>query len=142
MWRVERIKRHNFSRGATSVVLDVAILHKVFAYALDVEMILKNPVKMEGKPGGEPTRGAEPFTGDELRQMRIHAGADLLIFLVLRHTGLRGSDAVGITWAEVHFDRREIERVTQKRRNSWYCQSTRNFSLHSKPNMHAVTPTH
>jgi integrase len=48
--------------------------------------------------------------------MRIHTGADLLIFLFLRHTGFRGSDAVGTTWAEVHFDRREIERVTQKRK--------------------------
>lgn len=102
---------------ALTVAVDAAILHKVFAYALDVEMILKNPVKMDGRPGGEPTRGAQPFTGDELRQMRIHAGADLLIFLVLRHTGFRGSDAVGITWAEVHFDGREIERVTQKCRN-------------------------
>jgi integrase len=114
VWRVERIKKHKFARGATSVALDAAILHKVFAYALDAEMIPKNPVKMEGKPGGEPTHGAQPFTGDELRRMRIHAGEDLLIFLLLRHTGFRGSDAVAITWEEVHFDRREIERVTQK----------------------------
>jgi len=116
VWRAQRIMAHKCARGATSVALDVAILHKVFAYALDAEMILKNPVKMEGRPGGEPLRGAQPFTGNELRRMRIHAGADLLIFLLLRHTGFRGSDAVGITWAEVHFDRREIERVTQKRR--------------------------
>jgi integrase len=116
VWRAQRIMKQKFARGATSVALDVAILHKVFAYALEGEMIIKNPVKMEGRPGGEPTRGAQPFTGDELRRMRIHAGADLLIFLLLRHTGFRGSDAVGITWAEVHFDRREIERVTQKRR--------------------------
>jgi len=116
VWRAQRIMTRKFARGATSVALDAAILHRVFAYALDAEMILKNPVKMEGRPGGEPTRGAQPFTGEELRRMRIHAGADSLIFLLLRHTGFRGSDAVGITWAEVHFDRREIERVTQKRR--------------------------
>ncbi len=116
VWRTQRIMKRKYARGATSVALDAAILHKVFAYGMETEMIVKNPVKMEGRPGGEPTHGAQPFTGDELRRMRIHAGADLLIFLLLRRTGFRGSDAVGITWAEVHFDRREIERVTQKRR--------------------------
>jgi hypothetical protein len=45
-----------------------------------------------------------------------HTCDDLLAFLLLRHTGLRGSDAVQLTWAEIYFDRREIERVTQKRR--------------------------
>lgn len=28
---------------------------------------------------------------------------------------MRGSDAVNVRWSEVHFDRREIERITQKR---------------------------
>lgn len=39
-----------------------------------------------------------------------------MAFLLLRHTGFRGSDAVRLTWSEVHFDSREIERLTQKRR--------------------------
>lgn len=29
---------------------------------------------------------------------------------------MRGSDVVKLSWAEIHFDRREIERVTQKRK--------------------------
>jgi integrase len=37
-----------------------------------------------------------------------------LVFLTLRWTGLRGSDAVKLTWQEVSFDKKEIERVTQK----------------------------
>ncbi len=41
-------------------------------------------------------------------------GEDLLIFLLLRWTGLRGSDAVKLTWQEVSFESKEIERVTQK----------------------------
>ena len=48
--------------------------------------------------------------------LRKHAGTDLLAFLLLGWTGLRGSDAVKLTWGEVHIDGREIERVTQKRR--------------------------
>jgi len=57
-----------------------------------------------------------PYSGDELSKLRAHAADDLLAFLLLRWTGLRGSDAVGLSWNEVHFDRREIERVTQKRK--------------------------
>jgi integrase len=48
--------------------------------------------------------------------MREQAGPDLLMFLLLRWTGLRGVDAVKLTWAEVHLDQKEIERVTQKRK--------------------------
>ena len=48
--------------------------------------------------------------------MREQAGPDLLMFLLLRWTGLRGVDALQLTWAEVHLDHKEIERVTQKRK--------------------------
>jgi integrase len=75
-----------------------------------------NPVRMEGKPGAEPMRGAQPFNGEEIKRMRPHAGEDLLAFLLLRHSGFRGSDAVQLTWSEVRFDSREIERLTQERR--------------------------
>jgi integrase/recombinase XerD len=116
VWRADKIRAKKFARGATSVALDAAILHSAFSFAVESEMVIKNPVRMEGKPGAEPARGAQPFTGGELQKLRAHAGADLLAFLLLRHTGFRGSDAVRLSWAEVHFDRREIERVTQKRR--------------------------
>jgi len=116
VWRLERIKRRKFARAGTGLVLDVAILHRVFAFALENEMITKNPVRMEGRPGENPENGSEPFTAHDLARLRDHAEDDLPIFLLLRWTGLRGSDAVSLTWREVHFDRKEIERVTQKRR--------------------------
>jgi integrase len=116
VWRTERIKKQKNSRGATGLVLDTAILHRVFAFALENEMIAKNPVRMEGRPGENPENGAEPFATNDLTNLREHAAEDLLIFLLLRWTGFRGSDAVSVTWREVHFDRKEIERVTQKRR--------------------------
>jgi integrase len=49
-------------------------------------------------------------------KLREKAGPDLLAFLLLRWTGLRGGDAVKLSWSEVHFDRKEIEHVTQKRK--------------------------
>jgi integrase len=116
VWRLERINKRKFSRGATGLALDAAVLHRMFSFAVENEMISKNPVRMEGRPGENPTNGAEPFTGVELSRMREHAEADTLAFLLLRWSGLRGVDAVKLTWAEVQFDRQEIERVTQKRR--------------------------
>jgi len=115
VWRVAQIKKRKESRGATGLILDVAILHRVFAFAVQREMIAKNPVLFEGRPGDSPTRGARPFSAQQLSRMQEHAGQDLLSFLLLRWTGLRGSDAVALRWEEVHFDRHEIERVTQKR---------------------------
>lgn len=116
VWRRAKILEKKFSRGAGSLALDAAILHRVFAAAVENEMIVKNPVRMEGRPGDSPESGAQPFDGDELSKLRRHAGSDLLIFLLLRWTGLRGSDAVRLTWQEVSFESKEIERVTQKRR--------------------------
>jgi integrase len=115
VWRVARIKARKESRGATGLILDVAILHRVFAFAEEREMIARNPVLFEGRPGDSPTRGAQPFSAHQLSAMQKHANQDLLAFLLFRWTGLRGSDAVNIRWEEIHFDRREIERVTQKR---------------------------
>jgi len=117
VWRVAVINEKKFSRGATGLSLDVAILHRVFWYAVENEMIVKNPVRMEGRPGASTDdRGAQPFDAAELLKLREHAGSDLLIFLLLRWTGLRGGDAVALTWQEIRLDREELERVTQKRR--------------------------
>jgi integrase len=104
------------ARGATGLVLDAAILHRAFSFAVENDMVLKNPVRMEGRPGENPQGCAEPFSAAELSRLREKAGPDLLAFLLLRWTGLRGVDATKLTWQEVYFDRKEIERVTQKRR--------------------------
>jgi integrase len=116
VWRAARIRTRNFSRGATSLALDAAILHRIFAIGIEYEIVEKNPVRMEGRPGDIPERGAQPFSATQLDKLKQAAGPDLFIFLLLRWTGMRGSDIVGLTWEDVHFDRREIERVTQKRR--------------------------
>jgi integrase len=116
VWRIERIMSRKHSRGASSLPLDAAILHRAFSFAIENEMIEKNPVRLEGRPGENPEGGAEPFSPNELSLLRKHVEPDLLAFLLLRWTGLRGSDAVKLTWSEVHLDAKEIERVTQKRR--------------------------
>jgi len=64
VWRVARIKRKKFARGATGMVLDAAILHRIFSFAVATDMVLKNPVRMEGRPGENPSGGAEPFSAE------------------------------------------------------------------------------
>ncbi len=116
VWRLEKICAKKFSRGGRGLALDVAILHRIFTHAIDCELVERNPVRLEGRPGGESERGAQPFKAEELGKLRDITGADLLTFLLLRWTGLRGSDAVGLRWEEIDWEAREINRVTLKRR--------------------------
>ena len=41
----------------------MAILHKMFEVAIDEEMIAKNPVMFEGRPGDNPMAGCSPVLG-------------------------------------------------------------------------------
>lgn len=97
-------------------MLDVAILHRIFAFAVETDMVPKNPVRIDGRPGDNPEGGAQPFTGDELAKPRAAAGEDLLIFQLFRWTGLRRSDAISLTWGEINWREAEINRLTQKRK--------------------------
>jgi integrase len=115
-WRLARIITKKQSRGGRGIVLEVAILHGVFQYAIECDLVAKNPVKFEGRPGGQPMRGAKPFDADEVEKLYKVAGEDMLAFLLLRHTGLRRSDAVALTWGEIDWRAKEISRVTLKRK--------------------------
>ena len=108
------------SRGGSSIALDIAILHRIFAFAVKRQMMLHKPIDLsnESKPGENPKNGARTLTADELGRLRAAAGEDLFAFLLLRWTGLRCSDAISLTWRNIHFDRGkngEIEILTQKR---------------------------
>jgi integrase len=116
IWRLTKIREKKFSRGGRGLALDVAILHRVFAFAIETEMLEKNPVRLDGRPGDNPEGGAQPFTGEELRKLRESAGDDLLAFQVFRWTGLRRSDAIALTWGEIDWHAAEINRLTQKRK--------------------------
>lgn len=50
-WRLSRIMRRKHARGGTGLALDIAILHRAFAVAVEDEMIVRNPVRMEERPG-------------------------------------------------------------------------------------------
>jgi hypothetical protein len=115
--RLEAILKRKYSRGGSGLHLDVAILHCVFAFAIDVELLTgkNNPVKFEKYRGKKPKGGAQPFTHEELTRLRQSANQDLLAFLLLRYTGLRGFDATDIRWSEIDFRERMLSRLTHKR---------------------------
>lgn len=116
VWRLERSNQKKQARGGGGLILEAAILHRLFSFAKEHELVEKNPVRLEGRPGENPEHGAEPFAPEQLAALRLHAGNDLLSILLLRWTALRGSDAVGLTWAEINLETKEIGRVTQKRK--------------------------
>jgi integrase/recombinase XerC len=118
--RARAIDRLKQSRGGSSIALDIAVLHRMFAFAVAKKLMDRKPIDLrnESKPGKNPKNGARPFTAQEIESLREHAGQDLFTFLLLRWTGLRGSDAVNLQWRNVHLDRGqngEIEVLTQKR---------------------------
>jgi integrase len=122
-YKVERHKeiiKLKQSRGGSSIALDIAILHRMFNFAVSKQMMSKKPIDLrnESKPGKNPKNGARPFNAEELTSLRESAREDLFMVLLLRWTGLRGSDALGLRWENVHFNRGtngEIEVMTQKR---------------------------
>ncbi len=116
VWRMAEIRKRKNSRGGGGLILDVAILHRIFRHAVECELLRINPVRMEGRPGDQPESGAQPFTADQLCKLRKATGNDLLAFLLLRWTGLRGSDAAGLHWGEIDWSAKEINRLTLKRR--------------------------
>ena len=63
----------------------------------------------------QKARAAQPFSAEQLLAMRQKAGKDFLIFMLLRHTGLRRSDCVKVTWREIDLSARLLRRKTQKR---------------------------
>ncbi len=107
VWRLADIQKKKFARGGRGLALDIAILHRVFAVGVECELVAKNPVAFEGRPGDSAEHGAQPFRGEQLTKLRKAAGEDMLAYLLLRWTGLRGSDAVRLTWDEIDFDAAE-----------------------------------
>jgi len=117
-WRRERIRliRRNTAVEST-LQLELNHLHHVFQFALEEELIEKNPVRFKRLQGGSKKREVNPFKGEEMLAMAKHAGDDLLLFLLLKETGFRRSDVACLVWAEVFFDRGtggEIEKVCKK----------------------------
>lgn len=105
--------------SGASVHLDIAILHAIFEYGKSVEMNHKNPIVPGEKPGGNPKNGARALNDAEIEKLwnAAQVTGDTFIIQFLFYTGLRASDAIRLTWADVKFDRGingEIELIAEK----------------------------
>ncbi len=120
-WRLRRILAKCNGRNGSGLDLDLAALHRVFSFGLKMELVLKNPVEMEGiSPGGNAEQGAQPFSQEELARLYQFAQQERFTFLVLRHTGLRSGDARSLTWREVDWKDKGINKLTEKwRKRVW-----------------------
>jgi hypothetical protein len=67
--KIEKLKQ---GRGGSSIALDIAVLHRMFAFAASKELMIQNPINLrnESKPGKNPKNGARPFTAEELGKLR------------------------------------------------------------------------
>lgn len=99
------------------MIHDLALLHAVFAFAVDQELIQRNPVKVR-QPKFDPTKGAQPFEADEIELLAFEARRVINLFsrmpywipfLVALRTGLRCSDLISLKWQNVDFERNLIE---------------------------------
>ena len=119
-WRAPRIRPTGRSRnGASTLSLNVDHLHQIFEFAESRGLIDKNPVQFIKPALNSPSNEVNPYTGEEMRAMRQHAGHDLFLFIFLKFTGFRRSDAAMLLWRQVYFDRGvngEIEHVPKKTR--------------------------
>src|SRR5713226_4974713 len=70
--RQKKIEQLKQSRGGSSIALDVAVLHRMFAFAVAEGLMLQKPIslKNESKPGANPKNGARSFNADEITKLR------------------------------------------------------------------------
>jgi site-specific recombinase XerD len=119
VWRLGRIRHRTNSTGRSTLGLEIDMLHHAFSFAVDKDLIKKNPVRFMSRIW-EPENSAQPFTEDELTAMRNHLREDWFLFLLLRWTGFRSSDVVTLLWREIDFLQKEIEHVCKKNRKKVY----------------------
>jgi integrase len=112
-WRQAQILKNSRSRNGGGLYQDMSALHFIFACGVENGLIAKNPVAKESRPA--VVRGTKPYTGAELTAIREACEPEeLLIFLLFRWTGMRGSDVADLRWADVHFVDGEIRRKAIK----------------------------
>ena len=115
VWRKTAI----LSKGGSGrgLVSDYTTLQAVFDYAVGEGIIRKSPLKIRYK--ADDSKAEEPFTAQELD--KLAAATDELTYLpylLLRHTGLRGSDAISVAWSSINWTTGTLTWITKKRRTT------------------------
>lgn len=113
--RIKSIQAKKGPKGGSGYASEAGALHAVFQHGILRGLAPHNPF-VSFRNRGSAERGAQPFEPEELLLLRQHAGTEYLIFVVLRWTGLRESDAATLRWREVNFAKGQIVKPTKKTR--------------------------
>lgn len=114
--RQEQIKQAAQSSNGRGVLTDMTAVRKFIQFCVEEKFMpaIKTP---ETPKIVAEIEGAEPFEADEIERMGEAAeGINLLAYLLLRWTGMRGQDVVSLTWKEIDLTAKRITKTTQKRR--------------------------
>jgi integrase len=122
---IEQWKRKAAQSGlkASTINQKLAVLNRVFSLAVENDYIPQNPVSKVRrlKEGDRPERVMSPAEEMALREAmavdaRFHDLADFFTLAV--NTGMRASELVGLTFAEVDLGRREIRLPAERTKES------------------------
>jgi integrase len=111
-------KEATLAKGGSGrgLVTETTVLQAVFNLAVEEGLIKSSPLRNKYKPDSDP-KGPDPFTPEEIAKLDAAAtGPDRLPFLLLRWTGLRGSDAVTVRWSSINWTDRKLHVQTRKRK--------------------------
>lgn len=107
---IHLIKRKIAHLGHGSQSQVFSHLRCIFNLAVDDNLILRSPVPITLKPGGDTTEEAVPLTPDqEKKLLRAAEGLAIypFVYLVL-HTGLRRGEATGLLWRDIDYEKEVI----------------------------------
>jgi integrase len=102
---IEDFRSYRVMEGAKRAwTVDTSILHTMFEFAIEREMISVNPVNVKKEKGrmGKASSNSTPFTKEETELLRKNAaGSNRLLLFVMLQTGLRACDAADLRWSDV-----------------------------------------
>ncbi len=84
-----------------------ALLSSAFSFAVDKDLISRNPARRARRPKPDEADIPPPWTAAQLRTFLDHVGGDRLesMWWVLATTGMRRSEVLGLAWSDVDLDR-------------------------------------
>lgn len=106
-----KLRREGGRRGGPLAPKTVRNIHGVlsaaFGFALRKGLIVRNPVVLAETPEAGRPETAPPWTRTELRTFIEHVEGDPLeaLWWLIPFTGMRRSEALGLGWDDVDFDR-------------------------------------
>ena len=86
----------------------LTVLRKIFRYAFEDEVIMRNPVDLISLPKS-PMPDIEPLTVEEANYLLEHANGWYRNYLAMAfYTGMRVGELLALKWSDVDFNKRKI----------------------------------